>query len=401
VVLDTTEAVTYEYFVLATPHRIVIDLKGTRPGQTFTPGLIAAGRERVRDLRGAVREGDYRVVLDLADKVDPKVFSLAPVAPYGHRLVFDLHSESKNKEREPIPTQPAGERDVVIAIDAGHGGEDPGAIGVGNLYEKEIVLSIAKNIADRLNETDGYRVKLVRTGDYYISLRGRIGIARKARADLFVSIHADAFRIPTVMGASVYTLSERGASSEAARWLAESENRSDLIGGVGDVSLDDKDNMLAHVLLDLSMDASRSSSITAGESILYRMGKVVKLRKRNVEQAGFVVLKSPDVPSVLVETGYLSNPLEAQRLGTDAYQDKVARSIYRGIRDYMESAPPAGTWLASKRGGQGSKTHTIKRGDTLTGIAERYNTTSDRIRRANSLTGDTIRVGQKIVIPAS
>ncbi|MDA1074581.1 MAG: N-acetylmuramoyl-L-alanine amidase [Proteobacteria bacterium] len=399
VVLDTTDSVKYEFFVLESPYRIVIDLKGTRPADTFSPGLVAAGRDRVRDLRGAVREGDYRLVLDLGAKVEPKAFTLAPVAPYGHRLVFDLYSEIKTKEPVALATQPEGERDVIIAIDAGHGGEDPGAVGVGNLLEKNIVLAIAKNIAERLNETEGYRVKMIRTGDYYVSLRGRINIARKARADLFVSIHADAFRTPAVTGASVYTISERGASSEAARWLAESENRSDLIGGVGDVSLDDKDDMLAHVLLDLSMDASRSTSIAAGESILYRMGKVVKIRKRQVEQAGFVVLKSPDVPSVLVETGYLSNPIEAERLGTASHQDKVARAIYRGIRDHMESTPPAGTLLA--RQSKGSRTHTIERGDTLTAIAERYSTTSDRIRRANSLTGDTIRIGQKIVIPAS
>jgi N-acetylmuramoyl-L-alanine amidase len=241
---------------------------------------------------------------------------------------------------------------------------------------------------------------LVRTGDYYVSLRKRVNIARQARADLFVSIHADAFDSPKVSGASVYTLSDKGATSETARWLAENENRSDLIGGVGDVSLDDKDDLLAHVLLDLSMDANRSASIQAGESVLDRLSVVAKMHKRRVEQAGFVVLKSPDIPSVLIETGYISNPAEARRLHSSAYQQKLATALYDGIRDYMAQSAPPGTLVAWQRE-RGGDRYTIKRGDTLSAIAVRYGTSARRIKETNGIATDRIRVGQVIVIPAS
>jgi N-acetylmuramoyl-L-alanine amidase len=258
----------------------------------------------------------------------------------------------------------------------------------------------------------GYKAVLVRTGDYYIPLRQRVNIARQQRADLFVSIHADAFRNPRVTGGSVYTLSDRGASSENARWLAEKENRSDLIGGVGDVSLDDKDDMLAHVLLDLSMSANRSASIEAGQYVLAQLQAVGRLHKRRVEQAGFAVLKSPDIPSILVETGFISNPEEARRLNTTGHQDRLVDAISRGIRNYMEANAPPGTLIAARqRGGSaaparavagsaGDVRYTISRGDTLSGIASRYGTSASRIRAANGLRSDTIRVGQTIVIPA-
>ena len=404
VVLDVSSAVRYELFTLSNPRRVVIDLKSTAAAGGFNPASTPITGTRVRSLRASPRGMDYRVVLDVSVPLSPRGFTLAPVEPYGDRLVVDLYTDEPKAGKPVVAPRNEDKRDVVIAIDAGHGGEDPGALGpwVGGkrIREKEVVYKIAQRLQSKLNVAKGYRAVMVRQGDYYVALRERVDIARKARADLFVSIHADAFRIPSVSGASVYTLSERGASSENARWLAEKENRSDLIGGVGGVSLDDKDDLLAHVLLDLSMDANRSASIAAGESLLGQLGRVARMHKRRVEQAGFVVLKSPDVPSVLVETGYISNPDEARRLHSSSYQEKIAIALFEGIRGYMQSSAPPGTLIAWQRE-QGGVRYTIARGDTLSGIAVRYGTSASRIKQANGLSGDRIRVGQVIVIPAT
>ena len=399
VVFDTTGSVGYHLFVLTNPHRVVIDLENTRAENGFDPSLVSVNPKRVRGLRASPRGQDYRVVLDVTKPLKPKAFTLQPVPPYGHRLVIDLYGAQRSAGPVAAPRKDT-KRDVVIAIDAGHGGEDPGATGSRRIREKDVVLKIARVLAGKLDAASGYRAVLVRTGDYYVSLRKRVNIARQARADLFVSIHADAFDSPKVSGASVYTLSDKGATSETARWLAENENRSDLIGGVGDVSLDDKDDLLAHVLLDLSMDANRSASIQAGESVLDRLGVVAKMHKRRVEQAGFVVLKSPDIPSVLIETGYISNPAEARRLHSSAYQQKLATALYDGIRDYMAQSAPPGTLVAWQRE-RGGDRYTIKRGDTLSAIAVRYGTSARRIKETNGIATDRIRVGQVIVIPAS
>jgi N-acetylmuramoyl-L-alanine amidase len=242
---------------------------------------------------------------------------------------------------------------------------------------------------------------LVRHGDYYLTLRQRTEFARRQRADLFVSIHADAFMTAAARGASVYTLSEKGATSETARWLAEKENASDLIGGVGDVSLDDKDATLRHVLLDLSMDANRSASIETGNSVLASLGRVTRLHRARVEQAGFVVLKSPDIPSILVETGYLSNGAEARALSQSSYQRRIARAIFDGITHYVSKHPPADTWVARSASTASAARHVIRRGDTLSEIAAQYNVSSSRLREVNGLANDMIRVGQVLIIPAS
>jgi N-acetylmuramoyl-L-alanine amidase len=417
VVFDTSEVVQYELFTLSNPERVVVDLKNVAPKPGFSTAGSTQGQTRVQGLRTAVRGADYRVVLDVSGPVRPKGFMLEPVAPHGHRLVIDLHGAEPQRAARPeqpvAPPAPAGQRRVLIAIDAGHGGEDPGAIGPGRIYEKHVTLGISRKLAARINQMPGYRAELVRTGDYYIPLRQRVSIARDKRADMFVSIHADAFHNPRVTGGSVYTLSDRGASSENARWLAEKENRSDLIGGVGDVPLGDKDDMLAHVLLDLSMSANRSASIEAGQYVLAQLRGVGRLHKPRVEQAGFAVLKSPDIPSILVETGFISNPEEARRLNTDSHQDRLVDAISRGIRNYMEANAPPGTLIAARQtgGGSGGRTvtllaggsdvrYTIARGDTLSGIASRYGIPTSRIRAANGLRSDVIKVGQTIVIPA-
>lgn len=397
VVFDTSGPVSFDLFTLNNPRRVVIDLADARAGNGFEPDRARPDSDRVRRLRGAPRGAGYRLVLDLAGDVDPQSFTLDPVPPYGHRLVVDLYGRGASSQGPVLPER-SGKRDVVIAIDAGHGGEDPGALGPGGIREKDVVLRIAQRLAERIDAIPGFRAVLVRTGDYYLALRDRIRVAREQRADLFVSVHADAFKSPTVSGASVYTLSDRGASSETARWLAEKENRSDLIGGVGDVTLGDKDDVLAHVLLDLSMDANRSASFAAGAQVLGQLGSVTTLHKRRVEQAGFVVLKAPDVPSILVETGYISNPAEARRLATAAHQERLARALANGIRAHMADHAPPGTLLAWQRE-HGERRHTIATGDTLSEIAARYGTSARRLREVNDLAGDVIRVGQTLVIP--
>lgn len=396
VVFDTSGPVRFELFTLENPHRVVIDVEDARARPGFDPaGTRTDGS--VTDVRAAPRGKGYRVVLDVARAVDPRSFTLDPVPPYGHRLVVDLYSRGPGRAAPAVPV-PEERRDVIIAIDAGHGGEDPGAIGPAGTYEKDVVLSIARRLAARVNAMPGFRAVLVRTDDYYVAHRDRIRIAREQRADLFVSVHADAFKSPTVSGASVYTLSDRGASSETARWLAEKENRSDLIGGVGDVTLGDKDDVLAHVLLDLSMDANRSASLRAGAEVLGELGAIAKLHKRRVEQAGFIVLKAPDVPSILVETGYISNPDEERRLTARAYQERLAGALAGGIRRFMEDHAPPGTLLAWRRA-RDDKRYTIVTGDTLSEIAARHGISARRIIEANGLSGDMIHVGQTLVIP--
>ena len=399
VVLDVSSEVGYDLFTLDNPKRVVIDLADTRPQDGFDPELVALARNRIKGVRASTRGADYRIVLDVTGSPTPKAFALAPVAPYGHRLVVDLHQETAAKRPTFVP-KPEGKRDVIIAIDAGHGGEDPGALGPGKVLEKDVVMKIARRLEKKLERAEGYHPVMIRTGDYYLAHRKRTQRAREVQANLFVSIHADAFKSPEVDGASVYTLSDRGASSETARWLAESENASDMIGGVSEeVVSGDQEDYLLQTILEVSMDANRSASIEAGEDVLSRMGRITDLHKKRVEQAGFLVLKSPDMPSILVETGFISNPSEARKLSSASYQEKMADAIFEGIRAYMSRRAPEGTLLAWQRE-QGGQRYTIARGDTLSGIAVRYGTSTRRIKEVNGLAGDQIRVGQVITIPA-
>ncbi len=398
IVLDTSAAVKYKYFTLDKPERVVIDLANAKLAQGLDLAKVATDLVRIKKIRGAPRGKGFRLVLDAKQKLRPNAFPLKPISPYGHRLVMDL-APPKPVRKKPAKQEPEARpqnRDVVIAIDAGHGGEDPGALGPKRQQEKHLVLQIAKRTAQAINAKPGYRAVLTRTGDYYIAHRKRTALAREARADLFVSIHADAFTSAAASGASVYTLSDRGATSETAKWLAERANQSDLLGGVGDVSLSDKDDVLAHVLLDLSMDGNRSYSIEVGQSVLNQMGKMTKLHKKQVEQAAFIVLKSPDMPSILVETGFISNPQEARRLSQREHQTKLANAIANGIDQFMRANPPPGTAIAARRQ---ELRHTIARGDTLSEIAARYGVTANALKRRNAIRGDKIRVGQTLFIP--
>ncbi len=423
-VFDLTGPVQHSVFTLTSPDRLVIDINGATLG---APLNVNASNTPITAMRSAQRTPtDLRVVIDLKKAVTPKSFSLAPNAQYGNRLVVDLFDNAADAAPIPVPTNvakvapvpvtpidppvklppaPAGKRDIIVVIDAGHGGEDPGASGSRGQREKDVVLAIARELQRQVNGIKGFRAELTRTGDYFIPLRGRTEIARKKGADLFVSIHADAAPSKAAFGASVFALSDRGATSETARWLADSENRSDLIGGAGNVSLDDKDRMLAGVLLDLSMTASLTSSLNVGQKVLTNIGRVTPLHKQRVEQAGFMVLKSPDIPSILVETGFISNANEASKLAAASHQQALARSISSGVRQFFQQNPPPGTyisWLRDSGGiAQGPRDHRVNPGETLAMIAVRYQVSPASLRSANNLKSDDLKAGQHLTIPGT
>lgn len=403
-VFDLSGPVEHRLFTLSGPDRVVIDIDKAR----LQASLDSLGLEGspVSQIRHSARGNGLRIVLDLKNDVRPKSFDLKPNEQYGHRLVVDLAMREEaivTKTVVPVPGE-EGKRDVVVVIDAGHGGEDPGAIGPGGVREKDVVLKIAQELKRLIDSEKGYRAVLTRTSDYYISLRGRTGKARKSNADLFVSIHADAFKDPRARGASVWVLSGRGATSEMGRWLAQRENSADLIGGVGSLSLGDKDDVLASVLLDMSMNASRKDSHKVASRIHANMSSFARMHKKHVEQAGFVVLKSPDIPSILVETGFISNPEEARKLKTASYQRQMAQSIYRGITGHFWEKPPTGTYIAwQKQSGNqlagGERLYKVVSGDTLSVIAQRNGVSLQRLRQANQLSNDSIRIGQVLRIP--
>jgi N-acetylmuramoyl-L-alanine amidase len=406
VVFDVSNKVDHHVFVLKNPDRVVIDLEQTAFARPLTS--LDYSNSLVKGIRtGTHQQNNLRVVLDMKTGVLPKSFLLNPTKQYGYRLVVDLESATAltptpitattptttpdNKSVYSAPSPQRG-RDIVVAIDAGHGGEDPGAVGRRGTREKDVALSIARKLQKLLRKEPGIKPVLIRTGDYYISLRGRIRKARQHKADMFISIHADAFRNGKARGASVFVLSQRGASSEAARWLAASENNADLIGGV---SLDDKDDLLASVLLDLSQNATLAASMEVGDRILGELKRVGNVHKRHVEHAGFVVLKSPDVPSILVETGFISNRQEENQLRSKRHQQRIAKALLKGVKRYFQDNPPAGTVLAMRRHRQ----HLVSEGDTLSSIARQYRVAPRQLRSANGLSSDKIKAGHTLVIP--
>jgi N-acetylmuramoyl-L-alanine amidase len=396
VVFDLSGPVEHRLFPLDDPERVVVDLDDAQMGQAaqgfdLIPSVVQNIRHAPRNLT------DLRVVLDLSQHASLKSFLLPPTAGYGHRLVVDLSHAGKvapvivadNAEDGTIPL-----RDVVVAIDAGHGGKDPGAIGYYGTMEKNVVLAVARELEELVAQEPGMRPVMIREADVYLPLRERIDRARQHKADLFVSIHADAAYSSSAHGSSVYVLSSTGASSEAARWLAERENAADFIGGV---SLDDKDETLARVLMDLSQSATIEASIALADEILDALQAVSPAHSEEVGQAGFAVLTSPDIPSVLVETAYISNPTDEKNLGSAAYRESMALAVLSGVREFFLDHPPPGTLLAKIR----RERHIIRDGETLSAIAERYRVNVDRLRSHNALENDTLHVGQVLLIPTS
>jgi len=335
VVFDLTGKFDHNLFTLAEPNRIVIDLMDTRKSQAIA--ISRRNTNLMKGLRSASKDGGrLRVVLDLKGKVRPRSFALKPDGKSGHRLVVDLHAT--NLSPTPIKTSQQDRKklksDFIIALDAGHGGRDPGAIGKNGTREKDIALAVANKMKALINRQPGYKAILTRNGDRYISLRNRVKKAREAKADIFVSLHADSFHKSYVKGASVYALSLSGASSEAARWAAKKENSSDLIGGI---SLDDKDDLIASVLVDLSQTVTIQDSLELGSDVLSQIGKVSRLNNKRVQQAGFAVLKAPDMPSILIETAFLSNPSEEKKLRNPKHQQKLARAVFSGIQAHLKN----------------------------------------------------------------
>ena len=399
VVFDLSGPAEYQVFQLNNPERLVVDISRTRLKQL--PADLKFDDSPISRLRHGVREGkDLRVVFDLTREVKIGSFMLAASGDLHDRLVIDFHDkQSAARTVKTAVDITSGRRPVIIAIDAGHGGEDPGAIGPGRLYEKKVVLEISKELQRLFNSTKGYKAELVRTGDYYVGLRQRRDIARKMQADLFISVHADAFKTPHASGSSVYALSQRGATSASAAFLAQRENDSDLVGGV---SLSDKDDILAGVLTDLSMTASMDASLRIGANVLDGMGRMTKLHSKRVEQAAFAVLKSPDIPSILVETGFISNPGEARKLATSSYRKQMAQAIFSGVDSHFRRSPPPDTYLAAlKRGEVKPREYTIASGDTLSEIAARFDVSVAQLQRENKLASTGIRIGQTLIIPES
>jgi len=409
VVLDLSESVDYSIFTLQNPERIVVDLDSAKISPIANQSMPTGGL--VSGIRTGPRDGDgLRVVIDLTETARPSSFKLKPNELYGHRLVLDLKSSviasAPIKSPPPVYTPPAApgapiqvpaprtNRNLVVAIDAGHGGEDPGAIGSRGTREKDVVLAVSRQLEKLIRDEPGLDPVMIRSGDYYVSLHRRMQLARQANADLFVSVHANSFSSKSAHGTAVYVLSKRGASSESARWLAEQENASDLVGGV---SLDDKEDVLASVLLDLSQAATMEASMDLGGQILGSLGSVNRLHKGNVQQANFVVLRSPDIPSILIETAFISNPKEEKQLRSPAFQRKLSRAILVGVKGFFAANPPPGSAFAQLN--RQRRQHVIQNGDTLSRIASQYGVTVKQIQAANSVSAKRLLVGKILKIP--
>lgn len=405
--LSLTHVVPYRVETLTDPHRLVIELPGTRAA-VAVPAL--AKRMASTGTLGSIMRGgkDLRLVLTTATPVSPRATLSKvkgrqrltvewPLADAARRPALNIASTSvaSASAKKPALTKTTAKRvealrPVVIAIDAGHGGDDPGALGSLGTREKDVTLRIARLLAERIRAEPAMKAYLVRDGDHFIPLRTRMKKARAKQADLFVSIHADAAENPHATGGSVFTLSERGATSVAARWLADKENAADLIGGV---SLDDKNKVLASVLLDLAQNATSDASYDAGKAVLQQLQQLGAVHQDQVQYAGFAVLKSPDVPSILVETAFISNVGEERKLRSPRYQQQLAETIYAGIRRYFERNPPPGTLLAATR------RHTIGPGDTLAKLAKQYQVSEQALREHNGLGKARLKPGQVLTIP--
>jgi N-acetylmuramoyl-L-alanine amidase len=397
IVFDINGTISYKTFQLKNPQRLVIDVENVPKKPKLSH--LKLKNSPIATMRAAHRNGnDLRIVLDLKKAISPKHFTLKGNKPSNNRLVVDLYPNKLDKSRSVKEVIEQTNRKIVIAIDAGHGGKDPGALGPNRMREKIVVLQISKRLEKLFDKDPNYDGVLIRTGDYYLAHRKRTKIARDNKADFFISIHADAFTDPRANGASVYALSNRGATSEAARFLAKKQNNTDLIGGATALNLGEKDEMLAGVLLDLSMTATMSTSLDAGKLVLKQMGSVARLHKKKVEQAGFLVLKSPDIPSLLIETGFISNKAEARKLANADYQQRMAKAIYDGLDQYYSEHPPEGTLLAKVMSEEPLR-YTVARGDTLSEIAAQYKVSMSKIMRYNKMSSSVIRVGQEIAIP--
>jgi len=388
-VFDLDKSVDHSIFALNKPERIVLDLKNTK----MTHGMVdrVNANSLIRRIRSGVRHGDdLRVVFDLQQEVKPRSFLLGPSGKSGHRLVLDLH----NNKAESAVSKKHQLRDVIVAIDAGHGGKDPGAMGKRGTKEKTVTLQMARRLEKKINRQQGMKAVLVRKNDRFLRLRERIHKARGYNADMMISLHADSFPDPRARGSSIYALSIDGATSETAKLLAEKENAADLL--FGDVNLAVEDEMVKEVLFDLSLTGTIQSSLDIGDEILSQIKHVNRVHKKQVQQAGFAVLKAPNIPSVLLETAFISNPREERNLKSSAHQEKVANAISKGVTNYFARKAPPGTWLSAS-----AADYKVKSGDTLDSIAKKYQTSIENLRARNAMHTSSLNAGQVLKIPVS
>ncbi|MCL1142242.1 N-acetylmuramoyl-L-alanine amidase [Shewanella gaetbuli] len=397
VVFDLSDSPQYDSFTLTEPDRLVVDIKNTKnkvklDNVNNNSKLI----KRIRTSKPPAK-GTLRIVIDLTKATKSNLFTLPPTAPYGNRLVVDLDDSFSAEARSKTVTQSTDtNRDIIVAIDAGHGGEDPGSIGPSGTYEKRVVLAIAKRLADKINSTPGMQAVMTRTGDYFVDLNRRSELARRNKADLLLSIHADAFTSPQPRGASAWVLSMSRADSELGRLLEHTEKHSELLGGVGDIIQNsDVEKYLVQTLIDMQKNNSMVMSNDIAKDILTDLGSVTHLHKRSPAAASLAVLKAADIPSILIETGFISNPSEEKLLLNRNHQQKLADAIHRGVVRYFEASPPSGTLFAQRS----NIKHKVKSGESLSVIARRYGVSVAGIKKANNLKSDVVRIGQNLVIP--
>jgi N-acetylmuramoyl-L-alanine amidase len=395
IVIDIQKAPSSKVFHLQNPERVVVDISNAKLANNFKSSKLTG--KLVRGIRFSNRGKILRIVFDLDGRIKHKYFTLPKSGKSDHRLVIDLEKFNSSAERSNISPKKSQGRKIIVVIDPGHGGKDPGAIGPNGTRESNVVLEISLKLADYFNKTNDMQAILSRNDNTFIPLRERMEIAREYNADLFLSIHADALNNSRVKGASVYTLSLKGASDEASKILAKGQNEGSTIGEV-DIAGMDKDAI--SLLTDLSQNSSMEASKEVGAIILNQLSKAVSIRKKKVQEAGFLVLKSPDVPSVLIETTFISNPGEEAKLNTRRFQDRLAEAIFQGARNYFLINPPQDTILSNNINSDTQIiSYIVKRGDTLSEIAELYNVKLSLIKNFNGISGSTIRIGQSLQIP--
>lgn len=402
VVLDLTEQPEYAFFTLSNPERLVIDLANTK-GNVDSVKIDKMG-DLIKKVRHSTPKepNSTRLVIELSQKVQTEVFALTPTPPYKNRLVIDISSAQTNTQQVFRTSElSVRDRDIIVVIDAGHGGEDPGSIGPAGTFEKNITLSISKKLAALINAEKGMRAVMTRTGDYYISPNRRPELARKNKADLFISIHADAFTTPQPHGASVWTLSMRRANSELGRWMERTERHSELLGGAAEVIQDTASELyLAQALLDMSMDHSLTTSFDISKKVISQLKRVTRLHKKTPQAASLAVLTSPDIPSILVETGFISNPREEKNLNWAQHRHKLANSVFSAVKEYFKKLPPDGTMWASNAKLE-MRTHRVRSGESLSLLAQRYKVTLSDLKAVNNLNNDRVLIGQVLTIPST
>ncbi|MFT6919541.1 MAG: N-acetylmuramoyl-L-alanine amidase [Cognaticolwellia sp.] len=393
IVFDLSQQPDFKYFSLQSPQRLVIDFKNST-NYVDLMSVIKADR-RVKKIRTSrsKQPGTTRLVLELADNFRISIFPLAPAGQYGDRLVIDLYDKQSQTIAQHDNSK--GRRDIVIAIVAGHGGEDPGSIGAAGTYEKRITLKIAQKLANLINKKQGLKAVMIRSGDYYVNHDRKTELARKSKADLLISIHADAFTSSQPNGASVLVQATRRADSEFSHWIQNREKNSELLGGAGETIRKTKDNNLAIALGDMKKEYTMASSYDFAEHVVKQLKKVTKLHKHKPERLSLAVLKSNDIPSVLIETGFISNPQEERRLNNANHQYKLAKAIYIAVDDYFSRNPPDGTLIAATR----FREHKVSRGESLSVVAQRYKVSVRKLKSANNLKSNVVRIGQTLKIP--